>query len=285
MRRAHALAIPALLLTASLAAAQTGPPRLSPKAVVSQVVGLTEIKIEYSRPAVKAREVWGKLVPLDRVWRTGANEATTFSVSSDVKVEGKPLAAGTYALFTIPRQDRWTLIFNKTADQWGAFDYDEKQDALRVDVKPVQSGMQERMEFLIDEFDDDSADVILRWENTAVVFTVSVDTPKLALARAEQELGGSPKVGPLVSWSRWLLDNDVAPERALAWIKQAVAQPDGASRYWANATLARLEAKAGNKAGARAAAEKALDVAATDKAEGVAADAEKLRAALDTWKG
>src|SRR3954447_24851700 len=108
------VAIP--LLTAALAA-QAGPPRLSPRATVSQVIGITELEISYCRPAVRGRQIWGALVPYDKVWRTGANEVTTFKTSTDVKIEGKPLAAGTYALVTIPRADRWTIIFNKDAEQ------------------------------------------------------------------------------------------------------------------------------------------------------------------------
>ena len=98
--------------------------------------------ISYSSPAVKGRPVWGALVPWDQVWRTGANEATTFKTSTDMQVEGKPLPAGTYALFTIPHQDRWTVVFNKQAEQWGAFNHDKAADVLSVDVTPVAAPFQ-----------------------------------------------------------------------------------------------------------------------------------------------
>src|SRR4029078_8017347 len=249
------------LLTSALVA-QTGPPRLSPRASVMQVVGNTELTISYWRPAVRARQIWGALVPYDKVWRTGANEVTTFKTTSDVKIEGKPLAAGPYALVTIPRQDRWTLVFNKDAEQWGAFDYDEKKDVLRVDVKPVQSNLQERMEFLFDEFNDDSADVILRWEQVAGPFTVTVDTPKVELAKAEQEIARTPKPNALTSWARWFQEHETSQDQALAWVQKAIAMPAGGT-YWAYAVQARLLAHAGKAAEAKQSAQKALEAAKT----------------------
>ena len=127
-------------------------------------VGVT---LEYGRPNVKGREIWGGLVPYDQVWRTGANEATTISFDKDVVVDGKPLAAGTYGLFTIPTRTDWTVIFNKTADQWGAFDYDENEDALRIKVAPTEHDMVETMDFVIE-----GDQVVLRWVKLAVPFTV-----------------------------------------------------------------------------------------------------------------
>jgi hypothetical protein len=287
MHRRHVLATVASLCLASLAlpaAAQPGPPRLSPNASVSQTVGVTEITIHYCRPAVNGRKIWGGLVPMDQVWRTGANEATTFTASTDVMVEGKPLPAGNYALFTIPGQDHWTLIFNKTADQWGAFDYQQAEDVLRVELKPVQSGMQERMEFLVDEFNDSSATIVLRWENVAVPFTVSVDTPKQAVAKAERELAGEPKANAMISWARWLQEHDLAADKALAWVQRATATADGAKSYWGKAVEARLLAKSGKASAARTAATAAIELAKTQQGgEGVANDAKKLGEEMAAW--
>lgn len=148
--------------------------RVSPNAGVSQTIGVTEVSIRYGRPAVKGRAVWGELVPYGEVWRTGANEATTISFSNDVLIEGKKLAAGTYALFTIPGPDTWTIIFNKTAKQWGAFRYDAAQDALRVDVKPTAAPHEEWMSFSFKELSGESAQAVLRWEKLAVPFKIQV---------------------------------------------------------------------------------------------------------------
>ena len=109
--------------------AQENKIRLSPKASVMQTVGFTDVTIDYSRPGVKGRTIWGALVPYNKVWRAGANEATTINFSTDVTIEGKNLPAGKYGFFTIPNKDSWTLIFNKVADQWGSFQYNEAEDA------------------------------------------------------------------------------------------------------------------------------------------------------------
>ena len=127
-----------------------------------------KIMMEYGRPKVNGRVIWGGLVPYDKVWRTGADEATTISFSQDVNIEGKPLAAGTYSLFTIPGKTEWTVIFNKVAKQWGAFKYDAGQDALRVTVKPETADHVEEMTFNID-----ANKVMLRWEKLSVAFVVS----------------------------------------------------------------------------------------------------------------
>src|SRR5438552_5409542 len=128
----------ALALTAALplAAQQPAPqlrlPRPSQKQVVTQTVGLTDVTITYSRPGVKGRQIWGALVPYDQVWRTGANEATTINFSDDVNINGQKLAKGTYALFTIPGKDQWSIVFNSQAEQWGAFTHDKAKDVLTV---------------------------------------------------------------------------------------------------------------------------------------------------------
>jgi len=128
-----------------------------------------DVTLEYGRPNVKSRAIWGGLVPYDQVWRTGANEATTITISQDVVVEGKELTAGTYGLFTIPGESEWVVIFNKVPNQWGAMKYDEAEDALRVTVEPTEAEFVEAMEFEID-----GSEVVLRWESLAVPVTISV---------------------------------------------------------------------------------------------------------------
>ncbi|GMU95706.1 DUF2911 domain-containing protein [Ignavibacterium album] len=149
--------------------------RVSPKAEVMQVVGFTEVRIIYSRPGVKGREIWGGLVPYNQVWRAGANEATKFIFSTDVLIEGKPLKAGSYSFFAIPGKNEWTLIFNKVADQWGAFEYNETQDALRIKVKPEKSSVfQEWLTYTITRISDYSAVIRLEWEKLKVPFKIEV---------------------------------------------------------------------------------------------------------------
>jgi hypothetical protein len=148
--------------------------RISPKAEVMQTVGFTDIKIIYSRPGVKNRTIWGKLVPFDAVWRAGANEATKFIFSTDVYVEGRLLIKGAYSFFAIPGKKEWTLIFNKVADQWGAFEYNETQDALRLKVKPEKGNWQEWLAYTITKTSDTSAIIRLEWEKLRIPFKVEV---------------------------------------------------------------------------------------------------------------
>ena len=185
-----ASAILFLLLT-TLAQAQNYPfdgwltPRESPPATAVQTVGVTEITIKYHRPAVKGREIWGKLEPYDKVWRAGANEATTISFSTDVKIEGQPLPAGTYGLFMIPTPTEWTIIFSKNAKQWGAFTYKQEQDALRIKVKPQQAELQERLQYSFPTVTEENTQIVLHWEKLKVPFNVTVDTVALTKARVK----------------------------------------------------------------------------------------------------
>jgi len=165
-----------VLFFASQGFAQNGKQevRLSPKAEVMQQVGLTDIQILYGRPGVKGRTIWGKLVPYDAVWRAGANEATKITFSTDVLIEGKKLKKGSYSFFTIPGKKEWTIIFNKVADQWGAFEYNETQDALRIKVKPEKGNWQEWLVYSITKVSDTSAIIRLEWEKLKIPFKVEV---------------------------------------------------------------------------------------------------------------
>lgn len=138
--------------------------RPSPRANVAQQIGTAEVVIAYGRPQVKGREIWGKVVPWNRVWRAGANEATTISFSRDLLIEGQKLAAGTYSFFVIPAQDDWTAIFNRVSHQWGAFNYNSEFDALRVKIKPQTAETQEWLSFSFEPANEQSAHLILRWE-------------------------------------------------------------------------------------------------------------------------
>jgi len=144
---------------------QKSPPnRPSPPATASGKIGNAKITVNYGSPSVKGRKIWGELVPYGQVWRAGANEATTFETDKDVTVEGKNLPVGKYAFFTIPGEKEWTIIFNKVPDQWGAFKYDQSQDALRVMAKPRKTAA--FTERLVYEVTDKG--IVLRWENMEV---------------------------------------------------------------------------------------------------------------------
>jgi hypothetical protein len=161
-----------LLSTTAFAQDEDKSKRPSPPAKATGKVGNTTITIDYSRPSVKGRNVWSELAPYGQVWRTGANEATTFEVNNDVTVEGKALPAGKYSLFTIPGENEWTVIFNKEPKQWGAYKYDEKKDALRVTVKPKKAPkMTEQFTINVNK-----GTVAMLWENAQVDFKVAPST-------------------------------------------------------------------------------------------------------------
>jgi hypothetical protein len=162
------LVLAAVVSTTQSCAQDDKSKRPSPPATLTASNNGLNIKIDYSQPSVKGRTIGKDIAPYGQVWRTGANEATTFEVNRDVTIEGKPLKAGKYALFTIPSQNQWTLIFNKRPDQWGASEYDQGQDALRVDVKPTKApAFTERMTFA-----QKGDKVALMWGDTQVDFSV-----------------------------------------------------------------------------------------------------------------
>lgn len=171
------LALAFVVLSSNVANAQEDKSkRVSPPKQATASIGDLNIVIDYSAPSVKGREIWGALVPYGKIWRTGANEATTFEVNQDVLIEGEELAAGKYSLFTLPSEDKITFILNKIFDQWGAYSYDESQDVLRVDVTPTTT--EEHQEMLM--FDISSEDkkglVSFKWGNLSAGFTVAPKT-------------------------------------------------------------------------------------------------------------
>ncbi len=174
-------------------------PRDSQHSAVTQRIGITDITISYSRPLVKGRPVWGKLVPYNQVWRTGANENTIIKFTDDVSIEGKPLAKGTYALFTIPGENQWTVIFSKVHSAWGSFTYNQADDALRVTVKPQATELHEAMTFAFDDVKPDSAVATLSWEKVAVPFKVDVNTHDIVQASLHNQLQGLAQY----TWEGW----------------------------------------------------------------------------------
>jgi hypothetical protein len=158
------------LVTISVKAQDDKSKRPSPPAKVTETTSSgTAITIDYSQPSIKGREIGKEIAPYGKVWRTGANEATTFEVSKDVKVEGKALSAGKYGLFSIPNKEEWVIIFNKTPNQWGAYKYVEADDVLRIKVKPAKAPkFTEQMTFTVDK----SGKVVLLWGNEQVAFNV-----------------------------------------------------------------------------------------------------------------
>jgi hypothetical protein len=192
-------------------------PRDSQHAKVIQRVGITDITINYHRPLVKGRKVWGGIVPYGEVWRAGANENTTIEFTDPVTVEGKPLARGIYGLHMIPTDNEWTIIFSKTAAAWGSFTYNQSEDALRVTVKPHAAEMKEALAYEVDDVTPTSATITLRWEKIAVPFKVDVSTNEIVAQSLHAQLRGLAQY----TWDGWddaatyLFTNKVNMEEAL----------------------------------------------------------------------
>lgn len=256
-------AIAAVMLVSTAWAQQLDLPRPSPKATVSQTVGLTDVTITYCRPSVKGRVIWGGLVPYDQVWRTGANEATTITFTDDVTIEGTKLPAGTYGLFTIPGKDDWTVIFNKGAKQWGAYEYKQDQDALRIKVKPKGDEFRELLTLWFPAVSTESATVAISWEKLTVPFTFKVDTVEKVLAAARRAID---------DWrlpyraATFCLDNNVNLAEARGWMDKSIAMKE---TMYNLAGKARFLALDGKKVDAIALAKKAIAVgkAADPKAD------------------
>ena len=199
-------------------------PRPSQHAVVLQRVGITDISINYSRPLVNGRPIWGKLVPYGQVWRAGANENTTIEFTDPVKVEGKDLPKGIYGLHMIPGENEWTVIFSKNATSWGSFSYKQDEDALRVTVKPQTSDFREALTYDFDEVKPDGALATLRWEKVAVPFRISVPVNDIVQADLKSQLRG----GTQYIWETWdeaanyLLASKIDLPQALKYSDQSI---------------------------------------------------------------
>lgn len=266
----------ALVITTS-ALAQVKTPRPSPSATLMQTVGLTDITIKYSRPGVKGRAIWGALVPYDKVWRTGANEATTIAFSDDVTVEGQKLAKGTYSLHTIPGKDQWTVIFNSVADQWGSYSYDAAKDVLRVNVKPEAAPHMEWLAFEIPEMTTDTAKIAVRWEKIAVPFTVNTDSTARVMTSFANAMKPDWRT-PFQAANFAFENKGVATDQQLSdWLDKSLAVNQNTSNLWLKA---RYLERLGKKAEAIKAGEQAIAAATPQQAD----FAGEIRKTVDTWK-
>jgi len=200
-------------------------PYYSPKASVSQTIGFTEITINYCRPGVKERKVWGDLVPYDKVWRTGANEATTIKFSTDVFIQGNKVGSGKYSLFTIPSENEWTIILNKVANQWGAFLYNEKEDVLRFKIKPSKSEFNERLQFTIPVLTDSTCNVLLNWEFIEIPITIKIDYAQQVYNRIKEAISkaDADDYQIYVVGARFAADHELFLDEALDWINKALS--------------------------------------------------------------
>ncbi|MFD2743426.1 MULTISPECIES: DUF2911 domain-containing protein [Sphingobacterium] len=271
------IAMLAMVSGASIAQAQAKLPPASSTQEVSQGLGISKISLVYQRPNSNGRTIFGGLVPYGEVWRTGANNATAITFDSEVTIDGKTVPAGTYGLFTIPTKDEWTIILNKTAEQWGAYTYKQEDDILRFTTKPNK--LNEKVETFSINFINvtkNSLDVVLSWENIAVPFTVSVDQTKEIMASLEAAMQGEKK--PYFQAAQYYFQNNLDIQKAVEWIEQADKGNTKAPhiKYW----KAQILTKAGDKAGAAKAAQEGIDMATqANNSEYIRLNTDALKAA------
>jgi hypothetical protein len=265
----------------ALAQATLSLPRPSQNASVSQTIGTTTLSLKYSRPGVKGRAIWGGLVPWDQPWRTGANEATQFTCSDDISVEGQPLPAGTYAVVTVPTAKQWTVVFSRQKDMWGANGYDPKQDQLRVTVKPVAAEHTEWMLFTIDPTSANEAELALRWEKLRVPvrLTVDVNAKVLANCRAAVAAAAADDWQTRYRAANWCLENNQALGDAVGWATKALELKEN---FQTLSTAAKASAKTGDTAKAIERMTKAVELGKADK-NLVPAQIEPMEKLLAEW--
>jgi hypothetical protein len=257
----RALLTTLIVLSSATAYAQLKLPEPSPAATVEQTIGITEVKVVYHRPAINGRTIWGQLVPYNEPWRAGANENTLVTFSSDVKVGGKALKAGTYGLHMIPTPKEWTIAFSSMTTAWGSFTYDQKEDALRITVTPrTEATSEERLEYDFEDVTDSKATMTLRWEKLAVPIPLEVDTPKVVMASVRGELRGLAGFRPetLTQAARYWVQHGGNLDEALKFADTAIQR---GGQYQSHTVKAQILEKKGNAAGAADERSKAQAVA------------------------
>jgi len=278
------LLLAALLLFGAPLAAQESSifPKLSPHGCVSQTIGTTTVSVDFHRPGVRGRKIWGDLVPYGQVWRTGANEATTIRFSDAVKVNGSPVPAGTYALFTIPGPEQWVVILNKRWRQLGAYEYQAKDDVLRFQAKPrTLSSFTEWLSYEIEPASRSSAYVDFLWEKLRVSFLVEVDVDSLVATQMKRAIA---KAGPgdwklYADAALYYLEQNTQLEQALSWAEKSIRIQENPTNLFVKG---RLQRELGHLGPALTTLEKALKVAKSQNALGSVTG--PIQQSLDEWR-
>ena len=237
-------------------------PAPSPFQKTTQMVGLTEVTLEYSRPSMKGRKIFGGLEDFGKVWRTGANENTKLTFSTDFMVAGNTLKKGTYALYTIPGEKTWDVILYSDATNWGnPRKWDESKVAAKVTVNPMEMPVDiETFTITFDDLTNTSAVVGIMWERTYVPFQFEVPTDAMVSKQITNIMSG-PSANDMYASAVYYLEADKDIKQAQAWIDKAVEMTSDAPKFWYLRQQSLIHAKAGNKKGAIAAAKKSLEYA------------------------
>lgn len=259
------------------AGAQLKTPAPSPAQTVKQDFALSNIELSYSRPGMKGREIFGDLVPFGKVWRTGANSATTLTFGEEVVIGGTKIPAGKYGLLSIPDKKSWTIIISKQTNVTSPSAYEQKEDVVRLEAKTAT--LKDKVETFTIEFTNvkaNTCDVEIKWDNTVVSFPVSVDVDKKVMGQIDQQMNKDNR--PYFAAAMYYLENGKDLNTALTWFdKAAEAQPNA---FWVQHQRANCLAKLGKKEEAKKAAEKSMAMAKEAKNDDYVRLNEKLIADL-----
>ncbi|WP_439880020.1 DUF2911 domain-containing protein [Pontibacter sp. MBLB2868] len=254
----------ALLLGAGSVQAQgIKMPAPSPAQKVEQAVGLASVSVDYSRPSMKGRKIFGDLVPYGKMWRTGANASTKIKFSEDVTIEGNKVPAGEYALYTIPGKDVWTIIIHKNTKHWGdgGAEYKPEEDLVRFTVKPQQNPRQvESFTINFTNLKADATDVEILWDKTIVPFTIKTDVDSKVMSQIDEQVLKNPAATPALyaAAANYYYETNRDLKQAREWISKANATDP---KYWNLHTQAKIEAKMKDYKQAIKTAEKSMELA------------------------
>jgi tetratricopeptide (TPR) repeat protein len=234
-------------------------PDASQHARSSQRIGLTDITVDYHRPLVRGRKIFGGLQAYGKVWRAGANENTIFEVTDSVTINGQALPQGRYGLHMIPGENSWIVIFSKNSTAWGSFTYDQAEDELRVTVTPQSIENHQILSYEFEDVTPNSVLVTMRWERVAVPFKVEVDTPELTAQSLREQLRGRPQFewSPWMEAANYLLDHKLNTQEALQWAERSIQNED---RFENEITKSRALEALGRVQDAEAARAKAIQM-------------------------
>ncbi len=261
------------LVNSPLLTAQITTPKLSPHCVLTQEVGFNEITIDYCRPSVKGRVIFGELVPYDKIWRTGANASTKLKFKDEVIMEGHEIPAGEYTLYTIPGKDEWTIIIHTVTTYWGVGkDYKESDDLVRFKVKPIKLNHKiETMAIEISDIFANACNLEIKWDHTLVKINLKIDTDKKVLAEIDDKMKGVTQA-TYYQAAVYYLENDKDLNKALEWIDKALINNE---QFWILRQKAMILAKLGRYKEAVSLAERSMKLAAEAENDDFAKQDEK----------
>ncbi len=244
-------------LTLSVSA-QIQTPQASPAGKIEQTVGLTDVSVEYSRPGMRGRTIFGDLVPYGEIWRTGANANTKITFSDDVKINGKELKKGSYGIYTIPNKDSWEVMFYSSADNWGVpQNWDESKVAVKTTAETMEMPMEmETFTILIDDLKNDSASLNFIWANTIATVKMEVPTNEKATASIEKVMNG-PSANDYFAAGSFYHESGKDLEKAYKWVSKATEMA-GDDAFWMLRRKSLIEAEMGKKDAAIATAKRSL---------------------------